>query len=88
MNYIGDGDSASYSKVESSSPDEGLEIAKLECNMHVQKRVGNTLRNLKKDQLSPSVFQCLEAKGFLVCGTKSRATTHHDDDENREKMFC
>ena len=46
--YIGDGDSNSYASVVASSPYGDMTIKKLECVGHIQKRMGNRLRNLRK----------------------------------------
>ncbi|XP_064598238.1 uncharacterized protein LOC135464678 [Liolophura sinensis] len=47
--YIGDGDSKSFSNIsEKEKPYGNVEIVKLECVGHVQKRMGTGLRNLKK----------------------------------------
>ena len=40
VNYIGDGDSSSFSKVVDSNPYPGTKVNKLECVGHVQNRVG------------------------------------------------
>ena len=45
--FLGDGDSKSYPSVQNIY--DGIEIEKLECVGHVQKRVGNRLLNLKKN---------------------------------------
>ena len=47
VKFLGDGDSKSFSAVEDIY--EGIKVEKLECIGHVQKRVGNRLRNLKKN---------------------------------------
>ena len=44
--YYGDGDSKGYEKVKETYP--GVSVVKYECIGHVQKRVGNRLRKLKK----------------------------------------
>ena len=44
---LGDGDSKSFTSVKSTYP--GIEVQKLECVGHIQKRVGTRLRNLKKN---------------------------------------
>jgi hypothetical protein len=46
IQYLGDGDSKSYMNVKNTYPD--IEIEKLECVGHYQKRVGTRLRTLKK----------------------------------------
>ena len=47
--YIGDGDSNSFSSVVAAAPyGSEINIEKLECLGHVQKRMGNRLRNLRK----------------------------------------
>ncbi len=45
--YLGDGDSKGYEKVKNVYP--GVLVSKYECVGHVQKRVGNRLRKLKKN---------------------------------------
>ena len=45
----GDGDSKSYSQVKDVYKEQDIEVVKQECIGHVQKRVGTTLRNLKKE---------------------------------------
>ena len=48
--YLGDGDSASFKKVSDQKPyGEDVEIEKLECVGHVQKRCGTRLRRLIND---------------------------------------
>ena len=47
--YLGDGDSSSFKTVSESKPYEDVDIEKLECVGHIQKRVGTRLRNLRKD---------------------------------------
>ena len=47
--YIGDGDSNSFSSVVAAAPyGSEIKIEKLECLGHVQKQMGNRLRNLRK----------------------------------------
>lgn len=47
-NYIGDGDSKTYSAIKNADPYENLVVKKKECIGHVQKRMGTRLRNVKK----------------------------------------
>lgn len=47
--YLGDGDSASFKKVLEAKPYGDVEVEKLECVGHVQKRCGTRLRKLKKE---------------------------------------
>ena len=47
-NYIGDGDSKTYSAIKNAEPYENLVVKKKECIGHVQKRMGTRLRNVKK----------------------------------------
>ena len=55
--YLGDGDSKSYSRIKNADPPvyEGVEIAKLECCGHVQKRMGRQLTN-KVSELKSTTF--------------------------------
>lgn len=47
-NYLGDGDTASFSKVQEAKPyGPDFKITKLECVGHVQKRLGTRLRKLR-----------------------------------------
>ena len=48
IEYLGDGDSKNFSVVKDTYPD--LEVKKLECVGHYQKRLGTRLRNLKKKE--------------------------------------
>lgn len=47
-NYIGDGDSKTFSAIKKLQPYEDLEVKKKECIGHVQKRMGTRLRYIKK----------------------------------------
>ncbi|KAJ4430781.1 hypothetical protein ANN_19372 [Periplaneta americana] len=49
VNYLGDGDSKGYKKVEELNVYGNVEVSKLECCGHVQKRMGTRLRKLCKD---------------------------------------
>jgi len=65
--YIGDGDTKSYQKVVAADPYSGVQIDKLECIGHVQKRVDSRLRKLKqttKTKLSDE--KILGGKGRLT----------------------
>ncbi|XP_054279210.1 uncharacterized protein LOC128997596 [Macrosteles quadrilineatus] len=48
VNMLGDGDSKAYSCVKESKPYDDVDVSKLECVGHVEKRMGTRLRNLKK----------------------------------------
>lgn len=48
INYIGDGDSKTYTGIINSNPYGGSKIIKKECVGHVQKRMGSRLRQCKK----------------------------------------
>uniref|UniRef100_A0A0B7BM11 Mutator-like transposase domain-containing protein n=1 Tax=Arion vulgaris TaxID=1028688 RepID=A0A0B7BM11_9EUPU len=47
--YLGEGDSASFKKVLETKPYGNLEVEKLECVGHIQKRCGTRLRKLKNE---------------------------------------
>ena len=47
--YYGDGDSKSFSRVKDVYQASGITVEKKECIGHVQKRVGTTLRKLKRE---------------------------------------
>ena len=49
VNYIGDGDSSSFSKVVDSNPYPGTKVNKLECVGHIQKRVDANLIKLTQE---------------------------------------
>ena len=46
INFLGDGDSKAFTNVKNSNPYERNEINKLECVVHIQKRVGARSRKL------------------------------------------
>ena len=48
VEFLGNGNTKSYVNVKDTYP--GIEIKKLECVGHYQKRVGTRLRNLKKKE--------------------------------------
>lgn len=48
-NYIGDGDSKTYSQIVKSNPYENTTVVKKKCIGHVQKRMGSRLRACKKN---------------------------------------
>ena len=45
--YIGDGDSKAYLDIVKNDPYPGTVVEKLDCVGHIQKRVGNCLRNFR-----------------------------------------
>lgn len=47
--YLGDGDCKSFNSVLQADPYDNLQVKKLECVGHVQKRMGGRLRRLVKD---------------------------------------
>ena len=52
VNYIGDVDSSSFSKVVDSNPYPGTKVNKLECVGHIQKRVGaNSIKLTQENSL-------------------------------------
>jgi hypothetical protein len=50
VNYLGDGDTKSFLSVEKDKPYGDVQINKLECLGHVQKRMGARLRKLKQEK--------------------------------------
>ena len=57
VNFLGDGDSKSFNNVIDTYP--GIQVNKLECVGHYQKRVGTRLRNLKKREKGLGGRGCL-----------------------------
>jgi len=49
FNYIGDGDSKTFTGIIDFQPYPDFTVNKKECINHVQKRIGTRLRNLKKN---------------------------------------
>uniref|UniRef100_A0A1B6K2H0 Mutator-like transposase domain-containing protein n=1 Tax=Homalodisca liturata TaxID=320908 RepID=A0A1B6K2H0_9HEMI len=49
LEYLGDGDTNSFKTIADSKPYGEVEIQKLECIGHIQKRMGSRLRKLKRD---------------------------------------
>ena len=67
INYIGDGDSKSYSDVVEHDPYHGKEVKKLECIGHIQKRLGTRSRKLKTTNKSAlSDGKPIGGKGWLT----------------------
>ena len=61
VQYLGDGDSASYKSVVNSNPYD-CDIEKLECVGHVQKRTGSRLRKLKQKEKLGGAGKLTEGK--------------------------
>ena len=57
VQFLGDGDTKSYINVKDTQP--GIEIEKLECVGHYQKRIGTRLRNLKQKEKELGDRGCL-----------------------------
>lgn len=66
--YIGDGDTKAHQSVVAASPYGNVEIKKLECIGHVQKRLGTRLRNLLRKKKGQKL-----SDGRLLSG-KNRLT--------------
>ena len=66
--YIGDGDTKAHQSVVNAKPYGDVEIQKLECIGHVQKRLGSRLRNLVKDMRGKKLSdgKPLSGKGRLT----------------------
>lgn len=60
--YIGDGDSKAYISARDSQPYEKA-IEKHECVGHVQKQMGTTLRNIKKNEKGKKLADGLPLSG-------------------------
>ena len=66
--FVGDGDTNTFKKVSASKPyGDEIEIEKLECVGHVQKRLGTRMRNLKRTMKGKKLAdgKTLEGKGRL-----------------------
>ena len=66
--YIGDGDTKAHQSVVAASPYDNMEIKKLECIGHVQKRLGTRLRSLLREKKGQKL-----SDGKLLSG-KNRLT--------------
>ena len=68
INYLGDGDTKSYSAVIEDKPNEDADIKKLECLGHVQKRMGARLRKLKSEMRGKRLSDglCLSGRNRLT----------------------
>jgi len=66
--YIGDGDSKTHKHVCDGKPyvEDGIEVRKLECVGHVQKRVGGNLRKMKKEGIVCADRKKLGGQGRLT----------------------
>ncbi|CAN7938957.1 unnamed protein product [Ixodes hexagonus] len=66
VKYLGDGDSKAFLAVKSKKPyGDSVEISKLECIGHVEKRMGTRLRRLKKEN---KVGKLSDGKGLSARG--------------------
>ena len=68
VKFLGDGDSKSYQTVKNTYP--RIEVEKLECVGHYQKRVGNRLRKMKRREKGWQSFAKDEEEGkglAIVC---------------------
>ena len=68
--YFGDGDSKGFATVKNIYP--GIEVNKEECKVHYQKRVGNRLLKLKKENkglkdLTKLFWDCLTIALYICC---------------------
>lgn len=68
VKYLGDGDSNAFGAVVESKPYGDLQITKLECVGHVQKRMGSRLRRLKNKKRGQKLVdgKSLSGKGRLT----------------------
>ncbi|KAL7292643.1 hypothetical protein TKK_0013770 [Trichogramma kaykai] len=99
-NYIGDGDSKTYTDVVNSKPyGESFKINKKECVGHVQKRMGSRLRDIVKNTVIDSktstgkiiLKKLLSSKGKLIGKMIDKLTVYHGltirrNHESVEKM--
>lgn len=87
LNYVGDGDSKTYSGLLQAKPYGETLVIKKECIGHVQKRMGSRLRNLVKSKKVLKVAQtvkCTKVKGKSAAqpkglGGKGRLTAKRID---------
>lgn len=79
INYIGDGDTKTFSAVSESNPYPETPISKLECIGHVQKRMGSRLRKLKQDYKSKKLSdgKGLSGKGRLTDSIINKLTVYY-----------
>lgn len=74
-NYIGDGDSKTYSGVLNAKPyGENFEINKKECVGHVQKRMGTRLRNLVNNTVEIEETKTGKTKRKKILSGKGKLT--------------
>lgn len=79
INYIGDGDTKTFSSVVDSKPYGDMPIHKLECVGHVQKRMGARLRKLKLEYKSKKLEdgRSLSGKGRLTDAIINKLTVYY-----------
>ena len=67
ITFIGDGDAKTFACLTELKPyGEDVEIIKHECVGHVQKKMGTTLRKLKKSGIEVENGQLVKFKGRLT----------------------
>lgn len=65
-NYIGDGDSKTYSGILKAAPYGETEVTKKECIGHVQKRIGKRLRDIVNSTVEEMKDKNGKKKRYLV----------------------
>lgn len=77
--YLGDGDSKGFASVFESKPYGDVNIIKLECIGHVQKRMGSRLRRLKNDGKGKKLSdgKAISGKGRLTDSIIDKLQTYY-----------
>lgn len=93
VGYIGDGDARTFAAIKESEPyGDNVDIQKLECVGHIQKRMGTRLRKLKQSKVKCSDGKSLEGKGRLTIGEIDKLTIYYgnairEHKNNLEDMY-
>jgi len=91
--YIGDGDSKVFKKIQESKPyGDDVEVNKLECVLHVQKRMGTRLRAKLKEKTKLAHGKGLGGKGRLTDKAVNRISSLYgkcirDNSSNLDQMY-
>lgn len=89
--YIGDGDTKTFSQIASLNPYKDLQIEKIECVGHIQKRMGTRLRKLKSQMAGKKLSdkKTIGGKGRLTESVIQKITSYYGNAirENKNDLF-
>ncbi|CAN7944544.1 unnamed protein product [Ixodes hexagonus] len=91
VKYLGDGDSKAFLAVKAKKPyGDSVEISKLECIGHVQKRMGTRLRRLKKENKVGKLSdgKGLSGRGRLTDAVIDKLWVGHQKERRKPRRYA